>query len=218
VSDPITLVVADDHVLLREMLAQRLQTEPDLRVLASVGNAQEALEAWLEWRPRVLLLDIDMPGASVFDVAARIRQEDAGLRLIFLSGFCHDHYIHMALQLRASAYISKREPVEAVISAIRAAVAGRVRFSPEVQERIQIDRSGARLARQPEARVSLLTPREMTMLGYIARGHTRKEIARLCGISVKTVEQHCTHIMDKLDIHDRVELACFAIREGVVEP
>jgi len=217
-SGPITLVVADDHALLREMLAQRLQAEPDLRVLASVGNAREALEAWLEWHPRVLLLDIDMPGPSVFDVAARIREKDAGLRLIFLSGFCQDHYIDMAIQLRASAYISKREPVEEVISAIRAAVAGRVRFSPEVQERILVDRSGARLARQPEARVSLLTPRELTILGYIARGHAKKEMARLCGISVKTVEQHCTHIMDKLEIHDRVELARFAIREGVVEP
>jgi DNA-binding NarL/FixJ family response regulator len=218
VSEPITLVVADDHALLREMLAQRLQSEPDLRVLASVGNAREALEAWLEWHPRVLLLDIDMPGPSVFDVAATIREKDAGLRLIFLSGFCHDHYIDMAIQLRASAYISKREPVEAVISAIRAAVAGRVRFSPEVQERIVVDRSGVRLARRPEARVGLLTPRELTILGYIAKGHAKKEMARLCGISVKTVEQHCTHIMDKLEIHDRVELARFAIREGVVEP
>jgi DNA-binding NarL/FixJ family response regulator len=217
-NEPITLVIADDHALLREMLVQRLHAEPDLRVLASVGNAEDALDACLEWRPRAVLLDIEMPGPSVFEVAARIREVDAGTRLIFLSGYSHDHYIDMAIQARASAYITKREPLESVIAAVRAAVAGRVHFSPEIRERIMVDREGPRLSRQARTRASLLTPREIAILGYVARGLAKKEIARLCGISVKTVDQHCTHIMEKLDIHDRVELARYAIRERIVEP
>lgn len=217
-NEPITLVIADDHALLREMLVQRFEAEPDLQVLASVGNAEDALHACLEWRPHAVLLDIDMPGPSVFDVAVRIREADPALRLIFLSGFSHDQYIDRAIQVHASAYVTKRESLESVIAAVRAAMAGRVSFSPEIRERLLVDRAGPRLARQVQTRASLLTPREIAVLGYVARGLAKKEIARLCRISVKTVEQHCAHIMEKLDIHDRVELARYAIRERIVEP
>jgi len=101
---------------------------------------------------------------------------------------------------------------------IRTVTTGAVYFSPEVQARLVVGSAGVRLGQVPRTRANLLTARELEILRYLARGMAKKAIARTTGISVKTVEQHTTHLMDKLDIHDRVELARFAIREGLAEP
>lgn len=214
-SRPVTILLADDHGLIREMLRQRLEDELDMTVVATVGDGHAALKETLALRPDVVLLDIDMPGLSAFDAARTIREQLPATRIVFLSAFFHDRYIEQALAVEAAGYVTKREPPESVIKAIRTVVGGRVYFSGDVQARIVVDTGGARLARTLHTRVDLLTLREREVLSYIARGMAKKNIARTLGISVKTVEQHCTHIMDKLEIHDRVELARFAIREGL---
>lgn len=112
--------------------------------------------------------------------------------------------------------MTKSEPPESVTAAIRAVVAGGAYFSPEVQSRIIVDSAGARLAQPGRTRLSLLTAQH-DVLRYLARGLSKKQIADTLCVSVKTVEAHTTHLMDKLAIHDRVELARFAIREGLAE-
>ena len=204
-SKTIAVLLADDHALVREMLSQRLQQEPDISVLAQVENAQDAVRECARLKPGVVLLDIDMPGLSAFEAARAIKAESPSTRILFLSAFFHDQYIEQAMTVEADGYVTKNEPPESVLRALRAVSAGQVYFSAEVQARLVLDASGVRLADVPQTRMSLLTPREREILGYIARGLAKKEMARLAGISVKTVEQHCVHIMDKLDIHDRVE-------------
>jgi DNA-binding NarL/FixJ family response regulator len=215
---PFSVLIADDHALVRDMLAQHLEREPGISLVGATADAGEALALAEHEKPDVVVLDIDMPGLSAFEAARKIASSAPRARIVFLSGYLNDAYIEQALALEAGGYISKSEPVDAIVRAIRKVAGGSLYFSPQVQQRIVVDGNGVRLRSGPHARLQLLTPREMEILGYLAKGLAKKEMARLADISVKTVDQHCTHIMEKLDIHDRVELAHFAIREGLVEP
>ena len=217
-SNRITVLLADDHALVREMLAERLGSEPDIEVVASVADASEALQAASERAPDVLVLDIDMPGRSVFEVAEEIRTLHPSVRVVFLSAHLTDQYIEQALEAEAAGYLTKDEPTARLIEAIRAVARGATHFSSAVSERIIIDEHGAHLGRDHLTRLRLLTQRETEVLGHLAQGLPKKSIARLMNISVKTVEKHCDHVMEKLDIHDRVQLARFAIREGLSQP
>ena len=215
-AEPITVLLADDHSLVRDMLARTLVRE-GMQVVASVDTTDAAEACGRKEQPDVAVLDIDMPGKSIFDVARSIIEASPDTRTIFLSAFVHDHYIEQALSVEASGYLTKAEPPEVVVASIRKVVGGAASFSTEVLDRIVISESGARLAGR-HARVALLTDREREVLRYVARGLQQKQIAQKTGISIKTVQHHITHVMDKLEIHDRVELARFAIREGVIEP
>lgn len=212
------ILIVDDHALVREMLSQRLAQEPDLEVVGTAQDAGQALPMTLRLRPDMVVLDIDMPGLSAFDAAQRIGSELPGTRVFFLSGYVQDAYIAQALQARARGYATKGGAPDGLLTCIRKVLKGGTCFCPEVRSRLEITADGPRLAASVRTRAQLLTPRELEVLSYLAKGLSKKEIARLAELSVKTVEQHCTHLMQKLDIHDRVELARFAIREGLVRP
>lgn len=216
-SKPIRVVLADDHSMVRGALAAWLNATDDVEVVADVSNADDAIQACLERQPHVLVLDIDMPGLSCFDAARTIRARVPATRIIFLSAFFHDRYIQEALGVEASGYLTKGEPPQTVEAAIRLASSGGVCFSAQVQSRLVIGEDGVRLGEAPKTRVETLTPRELEILRYLARGMSKKEVAQTMSLSVKTVDNHCTNLMMKLDIHDRVELARFAIREGLAE-
>lgn len=213
----LTVLLADDHALVRETLASYLRSAGEMQVVADVGSADEALAIAVREKPDVVLLDIDMPGLLAFDAARTIRTRSPRTRVIVLSGFFHDRYIEEALKAEVSAYLTKGEPPETVVKAIRTVANGGVYFSPEVQARILVDSNGARLAHNGATRGSALTPRELEVLRYIARGLSKKDIASIMHLSVKTVDNHSTSLMSKLNIHDRVELARYAIREGLAE-
>lgn len=216
-SRPVKLLIADDHALMREMLTGRLNNEPDLQVVATVGNADDAVAEARQHKPDIVLMDIDMPGLVCFEAARTIQRQLPETRVIFVSAFFHDRYVEQALSVGAAGYVTKSEPPESVVKAIRSAATGVSYFSPEVQARIVVDTMGTRLAQQGQSRASTLTPRELEVLRYVARGLSQKEIASTMHVSAKTVHCHCANIMTKLDIHDRVELTRFAIREGLAE-
>ncbi|MFQ5429793.1 MAG: LuxR C-terminal-related transcriptional regulator, partial [Phycisphaerae bacterium] len=181
------------------------------------ASADEALRIAARKNPDIILMDIDMPGLSCFEAARSLSIQQPELRIIFLSAFLHDKYIEQALEAQAHGYITKREPPEQVVAAIREVVSGGAYFSSEVQSRIVVDSSGAKLRHESRSRASTLSRRELEVLRYIARGAGKKQIASITHLSVKTVEHHTTRLMAKLDIHDRVELTRFAIREGLAE-
>lgn len=215
-NESIKVLLADDHTLLRRAVGRVLHESPSIAVIAEVGNADDAIAAALRFQPNVVVLDIDMPGIASFDAARTIIARVPNAKILFLSAFTHDRYIEAALAAGALGYLSKNEPPEKVIEAIRAVAVGQCYFSPEVQSRLVIDSDGVHLG-QSTSRASLLTNREMEVLRYIARGLSKKEIAKTMHLSVKTVENHSASIMSRLDIHDRVELTRFAIREGLIE-
>jgi len=217
-SKPIGVVIADDHAMFASALAEWLKSAEGMRVLAVVHRADHAVTAAIEHNPDVILMDVDMPGLSCFDAARIIAKRRTRCAIIFVSAFTHDHYIEQALAVEAAGYVTKDEPPESVVAAIRTVASGGAYFSPEVQSRIIVDAQGVRLAGRQHTRLSLLTPRELAILGYLAHGLSKKEIARTLSVAVKTVDAHTVNLMNKLDIHDRVELALFAVGEGLANP
>lgn len=214
----ISLLLVDDHTMVRETLGNRLDGEPDIDVVGIAENADEAVTLAVKLRPLIILMDIDMPGLLCFDAARTIQTQCPDTRIIFLSAFLNDRYIEEALACGACGYITKNEAADSVVKAVREVATGGAYFSPDVQSRIIIDPTGPKLAGRKQSRLSTLTSREIEILRYVAKGMSKREIAKTAHISIKTVENHCTHVMTKLDIHDRVELARFAIREGLAEP
>lgn len=213
-SERISILLVDDHTLVRESIRQRLAAEPDMCVVASVSTADEALAQAAILRPQLVVMDVDMPGMNCFDAARAILRALPAARIAFLSGFCDDRYIGESLATPARAYILKSEPPEAVIAALRAVAAGGSYYSPEIQSRLVVNEHGVRLAthRSP---AELLTPRQLQVLRLLAEGCSKKEVAARMHISVNTVNRHTSGLMNKLGIHDRVELTRLAIREGL---
>lgn len=211
-----SVLLVDDHALLRDMFQDQLGARGF--DVVTTGDTEEAVALAVETRPDVVVLDIEMPGRSTFDIARLLQTASPGTKVVFLSAFVRDAYIEQALAARASGYLCKCEPLDEIVRGIEAAAQGGTYFAREVLRRIVIDGSHARLADPPATRSSLLTDREREVLRHVARGRSQRQVAQLLGISVKTVQHHLASIMDKLEIHDRVELAHFAIREGIVEP
>ncbi|MFO0828817.1 MAG: response regulator transcription factor [Phycisphaerales bacterium] len=212
------IVLADDHACLRRAMAEWLERASEFEVVAEAATAAEAVDAARTLKPDIVVLDIDMPGQTAFTAADDIRRMRSETRVVFLSGFFNDRYIADALAARAAGYITKSEPSARVLEALSKVAHGSTYFSPEVRERLLIDDKGVRLASAPATRSSSLTDREVEVLRHVARGLSKRDIAKLLFLSPRTVERHVANTMAKLGIHDRVGLARFAIREGFVEP
>ncbi|MEK6643718.1 MAG: response regulator transcription factor [Planctomycetota bacterium] len=211
------ILLVDDHALVRDALAERLMREPDLIVAAVAPDAKEALARVADSAPDLILMDIDMPGMLCFEAARRVTESHPAVKIIFLSAFFHDAYIDQALAVRAHGYVTKSESPDVVVSAIREVLSGGAYFSEEVRSRIVVDGSGLRLGAGARSRSATLSRREMEMLRYVAQGWNKKLIALRNNISVKTVDNHISSIMEKLDIHTTVDLVRFAIREGLAD-
>jgi DNA-binding NarL/FixJ family response regulator len=217
VSRTITVALADDHAMFRGALAQTLGREPDIAVVASASNADDAVAEVARLKPDILFLDIDMPGMVCFDAARRTHDLSPHTRVVFLSAFFNDRYIEQALAAKAWGYVVKTAPESAVIDAIRCVASGSSYFSPEVRARLVFEDGAPQLSYTTESRVSTLTEREVEVLRLIARGLSQDEIARSMHISAHTVHHHSTSIRRKLEITSRTELVRFAIREGLAE-
>lgn len=215
--EQIRIVLIDDHAIVRESVGRLLSCELDFQVVGSAPDAGQGIELIRREDPDIALFDIDMPGTPCFDAIRRLRQEQVRCKYIFLSAFLHDQFVDQAIALEARGYVTKSEPFENLAMAIRQAAAGRVYFSAEVRSRIVADSTSARLPPGPRTRLSTLSPREVDVLRLLARGLTKKKVASFLQISVKTVEGHSQSLMKKLDVHDRVSLARFAIREGLAD-
>jgi DNA-binding NarL/FixJ family response regulator len=217
-TSPIRVMLVDDQALFRESMTARLEREDDLQVVATAPDAREGLEAIGRCEPDVVLLDIRMPGMSCFDAAERMRLLIPRLHVAFLSGYWNDQYIDQALAAGAAGYLTKSQSSDEVVEAVRGIARGERRYSREVQARLVFDQAQPRLPHAAQSRLSRLTPREKQVLRCISEGLSKREIAKVMHISPKTVAAHSTNLMMKLDIHDRVELARFAIREGLLQP
>jgi len=211
----VNVVIADDHALLRDSMKAYFDGTEDIRVVGEACCGDSAWEKTVELRPDVLLLDVEMPGRETFGICRQLSKSQPETKVLFISGHTNDTYVDAAHEAGAAGFISKTEHADAVAGAIKTVAGGGRVFGKEFEARLAPKR-GARRARGA-SRLSALTPREQETLRYIARGMSKKAIAELVGISVKTVDNHCTSLMNKLDIHDRVELARFAIREGLAE-
>jgi len=205
VSAKSTVLVADDHALLRTGVANIINQEPDLRVVAEAANGREAVEAYDRFRPDVTLLDLRMPVMEGVEAVRQIRERDPNARVIVLTTYDTDHEIARALKAGAKAYILKDIAADDLISCIHDVLAGKTYLAPA---------AAAKLA-EGVTRVQL-TPREMTTLRLMADGKTNKEIANDLAISERTVKTHLGHLFEKLGVTNRTEAIKVATRRGLV--
>lgn len=219
-STPVRILCVDDHAFLVEGLRSRLELEPDLEVVGRLPTAEELIQKVQELEANLVLLDIEMPGPDPFEVLAELHRRLPKVRVIMLSAYVRDHYIDAAVQAGAWGYLSKSDDPDTIVDSVRKVANGDFAFSPQVLERCHITKGSRRQATAPEtpaSKLDLLTPRERQILRMIGKGMSRADIAKQIYRSPKTVDAHRMSIMEKLDIHDRVELARYAIREGLVE-
>ncbi len=200
-----TVLVVDDHALLRTGVANIINQEPDLRVVAEAGTGAEAVAAYERHRPDVVLLDLRMPVMEGVEVVRRIREFAPQARVIVLTTYDTDDEIARALKAGAKAYVLKDISADDLISCIRTVLAGRTYLAPA---------AAAKLA-EGATRVQL-TPREMTTLRLMADGKANKEIARDLRISERTVKTHLGHLFEKLGVASRTEAVKVASRRGLV--
>lgn len=213
----VRILIVDDHTLFRESVSRLLAAEPGYAIVGSVSNADAAVEVAVELKPDVVLMDIDMPGLIAFDAADQIARMLQSTRIIFLSGYLSDHHLQQALRVKAKGCLPKTATPAELIEAVREVAQGRDWFPPDIRARMAGGELAGAKAGDQATGVSTLTSRETEVLQYLARGMTKKEIAATMHLSVKTVEGHAQKVMNKLNIHDRVELARYAIREGLVK-
>ncbi len=214
----VRLLIGGDYSLVQQALTERLDRETGLYVVAGSLGADELVQAVREVGADVILMDVDSPRLRCFQTARRIRSAARGTRILFFAATARDRHIEQAISVRANGFLTTRASQEAFITAIREAARGGNYFSDDVRKRLLLDDNGKPVSTIARSRRSRLTRRESEALEHIARGLSQKQMAAQMHISIKTVEKHVTHLMKKLDIHDRVELARFAIREGMVEP
>jgi two-component system response regulator NreC len=220
-SESVRVLCVDDHAFLAEGLKSRLALEPDLEFAGSVGTAANLLGEVRRARARIVLMDIEMPGPDPFEAIRDLRRREPDVRCIVLSAYVRDRYFEAAVEAGAWGYLQKGDDPDQIVDGIRRVATGEFVLSPEVERRCGLPRArghGRPLLDRPASRLGLLTPREQQVLRLIGKGMSRTDIARLLHRSPKTVDAHQTRIMEKLDIHDRVELVRYAIREGLAEP
>ena len=211
----ISVLVADDHDLVKSALLSLIQADPEVSDVLGVSTVSEAIDGVLAHKPDVLVLDIEFPPSAhsgiqmdVFHAADEIRRLSPETMIVIISGKSDDFYIESALRVDARAYVSKSDDMKHVINAIHSVMRGKGYFSPTILERLKVIKTG-----NHKVRSELLSPREWDTLAYLAKGSSKKEIAELLSLSVKTVEKHTQSIMDKVDIHDRVKLSNWFNRE-----
>jgi len=215
---PVNLLVVDDHGLVRDSLSVMLDREKDFTIVGTAENADDAISKVLQLKPDLVLMDIDMPGISCFDAVQIIRSRSPQTKFILVTAYEHDEHLEQALRVKVNGFVLKSEGLASLAAAIRDVAAGRIHYSPEVMNRLVVQDNQIRLDKPPKSRLATLSPRERELLRVLAKGLSLKEAASVLGISYKTADKQKASLMAKLDIHDRVELARYAIREGMVEP
>jgi DNA-binding NarL/FixJ family response regulator len=201
----IQILVVDDHFMVRMGLSASLNVEPDMMVVAEVGNGQAALEAYRKCHPTLVIMDVRLPGMSGAETTAAIVREFPDARVLMLSTHAGEEEIYRSLQAGARGYIVKSTVREVLLQAIREVHEGRRFLDPVVAPLL-----AERLAQRS------LTGRELEVLGMVVKGLGNKEIAADLKIAEVTVKLHVSHILEKLNVKDRTEAATAALKRGLV--
>ena len=204
----ITILVVDDHPVVRSGLVALLAVEPDLVVVGEAGEGAEALSCVATLSPDVVLMDLRMPGMDGADATARIVNDHPGTRVLVLTTFDTDDDILRAVEAGASGYLLKDTPREELVAAIRAASRGETVLAPPVAARLM----GRMRSGSPE----LLTPREVEVLAAVGRGLSNGEIGRELFIGEATVKTHLLRVFQKLGVDDRTRAVTVAMERGIL--
>ena len=214
----ITVLLAEDHQIVREGFRSLLRHERDIEVVGEAANGREAVQLTRTLRPAVVVMDIAMPLLNGLEATRQIRKSFPDTRVLILSAHSDEVYVDQAILLGAAGYLLKQTSSHVLANAIREVQNGNAFFSPHISRRVHgrsqtpVDR-----ARNFKKKGNRLSSREVEVLQLIAEGMPNKKVAAELGVSFKTVDKHRQHLMNKLDIHDAAGLTRYAIAQGIIE-
>jgi DNA-binding NarL/FixJ family response regulator len=210
----IRVLIADDHAILRQGVQMLLEADSEIQVVGQAADGLEAVRMADELKPDVVLMDIQMPGVDGIEACERIRKHVPTTRLLVLSQIDSEDYLVRVLQAGSLGYVLKQSASDELVHAVHTVAKGNVYMTPAMQSRFVS--LHFRQEDEKRDRSKQLTPREQEVLKGITEGLTNQEIADQLMVSIKTVQTHRGNIMEKLDLHDRVDLVKYAIRSGLV--
>jgi DNA-binding NarL/FixJ family response regulator len=213
----ITVLLADDHTVVRQGLRSLLHAEPDIEIVGEAETGRQAVRLAATLKPDVVVMDIAMPALNGLEASRQIAREVPSSRVLILSSYADDEYVHQSTEAGAVGYLVKQAAVTDLVRAIREAKKGNAFFSPPVARRLmdqcrEVARSGS-----ARSNTDALTSREREVLQLIAEGKVNKQIAAELGISIKTVARHRQQLMNRLGIHDVAGLTRYAVSKGLIE-
>jgi len=215
---PITILLAEDHAIVRQGLIALLKLDVSFQLVGEAKTGREAVALAQSLRPDVILMDIAMPVLNGLEATRQIRAANPTAKVIVLSAHSDEVYVEKMIEAGVAGFLEKQSSAEILTKAIHEVAKGRSFFSPAIARRLQNnpskqrDRDGLL-----KANGSRLTSRETEVLQLVAEGSANKQVAAELGISIKTVEKHRQHLMDKLNIHDTAGLTRYAIAAGIIE-
>lgn len=212
-ASPIRVVLAEDHTIVREGVRALLEDRDDIEVVDEVADGRSAIESAVKHRPDVIVMDVGMPVINGVDATKKIREALPDTRVLMLSMYSNEEYVRPAIRAGANGYLLKGSGLSDLVQAIRSVATGDAFFSPEVAKVLLED---SREEQKPDP-LAVLTKREREVLVHVAEGKSSPEIAKLLGLSVKTVEGHRGRIMAKLDIRNVAGLVRYAIKVGLID-
>ena len=209
-----TILIVDDHALLRDGMRTLLSVEDDMEVIGEADNGKDAIQLACSLRPKLVLMDLSLPGINGLDAIAEIKRRAPEIRILAVTMHKTDEYIQEALRVGASGYLIKESNQADLLTAIRTVLSGKVYLSPEISERVVISffSGGMRNATPWEK----LTTREREVLKLVAEGNSNKHIALYLSLSIKTIEKHRASLRHKLGLRNTSMLTAYAIERGIV--
>jgi len=213
----IRVLLADDHEIVREGVKMILAKEPDFEMVGEAEDGQQALDLVERMKPNVVVMDISMPGMGGIEATQQVKERHPGVNVIALTMHEDESYVFKLLRAGASGYVLKRAAAQDLVQAVRAAAKGEAFLYPSVARKVVEDYLKRVETGEERERYDGLTEREKEILTHIAQGLSNQQIAQKLYISIKTVQTHRAHILEKLGLHDRTELVRYAIRKGLIE-
>lgn len=213
----IKVLVADDHAIVREGVRMILAKEKDIEVVGEAEHGQQALDLVETHEPDVVVMDISMPGMGGIEATQKVKERHPRVNVLALTMHEDESYVFQLLRAGASGYVLKRAAAQDLVQAVRAAARGEAFLYPSVARKVVEDYLRRVEVGEERERYDGLTGREKEILTLIAEGLANQEIAQKLYISIKTVQTHRAHILEKLGLHDRTELVRYAIRKGLIE-
>ena len=217
VMKPITVLLAEDHQIVREGFRSLLKHEDDIEVVGEAETGRQAVQLTRKLKPAVVVMDIAMPLLNGLEATRQIRRDFPQTKVLILSAHSDDAYVEQVATLGAAGFLLKQTSSHVLATAIREVQKGHTFFSPAISRRVQTRAQKAADRGASKTNRNQLSSREVEVLQLIAEGKPNKQIAAELGVSFKTVDKHRQHLMSKLDIHDTAGLTRYAIAEGIIE-